>query len=200
MVLDIYYHASADLVSSYVSELFMCQASGAYRLSHCLSSVCSSLRVLESQDDQLSYGGVTGRLLWKVLLSDCNGRKVTSPSFYTGSPGYKVKAMFDIHGCVEDNVTYSSLTLKLEKGRFDQQLGNKPLLGKCRVNVLSQEDFSRSNLCASFRCQGHLPKGEAQTVTLGNKWKFAKLSELMQGVYLKDGFLVLEICVEHIVV
>ena len=158
-------------------------------------------RVLESQASQ--SGGpsnCSGRLLWKVLLSDCNGCKVTSPSFYTGYPGYKVKAVFDIHGCVEGNVTYSSVSLKLEKGRFDQQMDSRNMLGRCSVFVLNQENFTRSELATQFRCTGQAPKNEGQTVILGNRWKFARLSELMQGIYLKDGFLVLEICVEHIAV
>ncbi|KAK3582699.1 hypothetical protein CHS0354_013050 [Potamilus streckersoni] len=155
---------------------------------------------LLNQNEQLNLVNNTsynGRFHWKIPISNMSIEQFQSGSFYTGCPGYKVCVCIELSGHRENNEDYTSIFVVLEKGEFDDSL-RFPFNSVCHVTVHDQSDNSQSytvvfNCTNVSRCLSEEPSFNFSRGRL----RFIKTQELLSEKFIADGFLYLDIEVNH---
>ncbi|KAL3875603.1 hypothetical protein ACJMK2_033538 [Sinanodonta woodiana] len=138
-----------------------------------------------------------GKLHWKIPISDQRVQKFQSDSFYTGCPGYKVFVSLELSGHKEGNEDYSSFFVILMKGEFDNSL-RFPFNSVCRVTVHDQSDPTQPhhatiNCTNVSRCQSD----ELSFNFCRGRLRFMKTLELLSQKFTADGYLYLDVVVDH---
>ncbi len=138
----------------------------------------------------------SGTLIWKIALPEGPvGCQLSSPSFYTGVPGYKIKLYLEVAGHTEGDRLYSSMFVSLEKGNYDDNL-KFPFDGTCFITMLDQSDSVRERrnhtteiVCSQMgRCT---TEGSSENRRRG-KLKFVLTEDLLSGHFVRRGCLVIQ--------
>ncbi|CAL1527452.1 unnamed protein product [Lymnaea stagnalis] len=148
---------------------------------------------------------VTGKLHWKVKVGQQRNPRTSycSPSFYTGCPGYKVQLTLDMDGHKEGHVRYTSLSVTLLPGEYDDDIVF-PFNATCYVTLYDQANASsrRVNLTQEIVLREVPRNNRGQSgdrIYRRENNKYISRYELMgrQSRFLKNGFLHFEITVLH---
>ena len=148
---------------------------------------------------ELESTNFLGSLLWKVHIPEDQTQSLTSPAFYTGSPGYKVRVVFKLRGLSDGDVSYASTTIIPEEGMFDDRL-QFPCQGVCCITVFTGADQNRehihyaTNILSPGRAVSGDPSGENEQY---GQFKFLKTHDLLEMSKFFDGHLFLQLDVHH---
>ena len=169
-------------------------------------------RELKDKDDQLKQQlekinelentSYNGRLHWKVKIpkagnnqSGSRNQCILSPPFYTGCPGYKLRACLELKGHKSGDTFYSSISVILCQGKYDDNL-HFPFSSNCAITLYDQSNNQRgrSNFVTSFACN-NMPRAE----TDGNenqkrgRLSFMKTDTLTKGRFCVGGILYMQV-------
>ncbi|XP_070580773.1 TNF receptor-associated factor 6-like [Ptychodera flava] len=142
-----------------------------------------------------------GKLLWKMNLAEKDQFcRLTSPTFYTGCPGYRLCVQAEFNAYNGRDETYTSLFVILKKGVYDDKL-KFPFNAVCKVTVYEQgnramhrKDFTTSIVCSevprppSTGCNENQKRG---------RLKFMMTEKLIGEQYAGDGSIYMQIDVSH---
>ncbi|XP_059140444.1 TNF receptor-associated factor 6-like [Physella acuta] len=156
---------------------------------------------------ELKERNVTGKLHWKVKVGQLRNPRTSycSPAFYTGCPGYKVQLTLDMDGVREGNVRYTSLSVTLQPGEYDDDVVF-PFNATCYVTLYDQANTAsqRVNLTQEIVLRevprNHNRGGQAgERIYRREHGKYVKRNELLgnNSRYLRHGFLHFEVTIIH---
>lgn len=140
-----------------------------------------------------------GMIHWMVPITVKEKNQFTSQSFYTGCPGYKVSSQLELVGHRDGSDFFSSFFIILEEGKFDQDL-IFPFNAVCQVTVydVSEDLHARQHFTTTIQCKEVSRQKSEQSHNSGRgKLKFMKSSEILSPRFTRDGYLYMDIKVNH---
>ncbi|KAH3862883.1 TNF receptor-associated factor 6-like [Dreissena polymorpha] len=140
-----------------------------------------------------------GRLQWKISLLP-GQTKYTSPSFYTGLPGYKLHMCLELKGHMERDVSYASMFVILEKGEYDDEIFF-PFNARVKAMVLSVDPDLNQNVAPVLIHCRNIPRCNAEGVvfnSLRGRLRFMQTDHLLSSQFCVNNTIFLGIKVADI--
>eukprot|EP00794_Sanderia_malayensis_P008037 gene8037-8899_t len=173
--------------------------------------MCDKIDELEAKLNDLEMelrASKNGKLIWKIsrvtqaMKRAVSGEELAlfSDVIYTGSYGYKLRAILYPNGIASGQGTHMSLYVTIEKGEYDALL-NWPFKQRVFLSLLDQNSSSTNKLHRTEELLGdrnstsfHRPKTDTNP-----GWGFPKfilLDKLKSGTFIKDDCMFVKIEVE----
>ncbi|XP_077979650.1 TNF receptor-associated factor 6-like [Glandiceps talaboti] len=160
--------------------------------------------MINCQEERISFlenTSFNGKLLWKMKLADKDEQCcLTSPTFYTGCPGYRVCIQVELNAYNGRDETYTSLFVILQKGTYDDAV-KFPFNAVCKLTVYDQDSLSanREDFTTTIVCS-EVPRSPDNGYNENQKrglLKFMMTEKLIGAKYAKDGNVYFQIEVNH---